>query len=485
MKMKCLNVLSFLTILGSSTVLYVPFLNALPLSCSPNGEAQESVSLQETLEKAYMQNADLDATRAELRSTDEEVSQANAAWRPSLSVQGVQSQSQTYPIDRLPNQTRTHGSSTGYTATLNQNIYQGGLTDATIGRAESNVLAGKAGLFNTEQKTLLTALQAHTGILTTQAIAEYQKQAVEFYKKIWEHAQARFEVGEGDRVDVEAAKGNYEGAVGKLSEAVRDFENTKAVYLNQVGSPPGKLAPANILLALPPVYEEALKVAKEHNPVVLQARYAVEAAEYFVRMQIAELLPTVGINGSVGNDRRGGTGNNGHLKKTTLGFEANVTIPLYAQGIPSSRIRQAYQRLAQQKIQLVGAQRNVVQDVRTAWDNLVAAREGVKGYLAQVKAQEIAVEGAQEAVNVGIKTIIDVLFLEQDLINAQINLATAQQTLVVASYQLLQAMGRLTARDLRLRVKYYDPDAYYNEYKDAWIQFWQGKDLRYVKEDLQ
>ena len=43
-------------------------------------------------------------------------------------------------------------------------------------------------------------------------------------------------------------------------------------------------------------------------------------------------------------------------------------------------------------------------------------------------------------------------------------------------------MGRLTARDLSLKVKYYDPDAYYNEYRDAWIQFWQGKDLRYVKD---
>ncbi len=84
--------------------------------------------------------------------------------------------------------------------------------------------------------------------------------------------------------------------------------------------------------------------------------------------------------------------------------------------------------------------------------------------------------------NVGTKTVIDVLELEQDLINAQINLADSQQRLIVAGYQVLQAMGRLTAREMKLNVKYYDPDAYYNEYKNAWIQFWQGKDLRYVKD---
>ena len=131
---------------------------------------------------------------------------------------------------------------------------------------------------------------------------------------------------------------------------------------------------------------------------------------------------------------------------------------------------------------MVGAQRQAVADVTSAWDNLIAARDSVKGFMAQVKAQELAVEGAVEEVNVGTKSIIDVLFLQEDLIAAQINLADAQQKLIVTSYQVFVAMGRLTARDLRLNVKYYDPDAYYNEYKNAWIQFWQGKDLRYVKD---
>ena len=61
-------------------------------------------------------------------------------------------------------------------------------------------------------------------------------------------------------------------------------------------------------------------------------------------------------------------------------------------------------------------------------------------------------------------------------------MANAQQRLIVTAYQVLASMGRLTARELKLNVKYYDPDAYYNEYKNAWIQFWQGKDWRYVKD---
>ncbi|MBL8677041.1 MAG: TolC family protein, partial [Alphaproteobacteria bacterium] len=172
----------------------------------------------------------------------------------------------------------------------------------------------------------------------------------------------------------------------------------------------------------------------------------------------------------------------GVSKNTTLQLPTTVTVPIYSQGIPNSQIRQAYQQVAQQKVNLVGAQRAVVEAARAAWDTLIAARESLKGFLAAVKAQELAVQGAYEEVSVGTKTIIDVLQIEDRLIQAQIELATAQQTLIVAGYGVLQAMGRLTARDLRLNVKYYDPDTYYNEYKDAWIQFWQGKDWRYVKD---
>lgn len=200
-------------------------------------ESQSPVSLQETLERAYMQNADLDAARAELRVTDETVSQANADWRPSLSVDGIQSQTQTYPIGEG---TRSHNSDTHYTATLQQNVFRGGLTVATIEQAESKVLAGKANLFNVEQNTLLTAIQAHTGVIAKETEVNYRKQAEEFYKKNLERTQARFEVGEGSRTDVAASEASYEGEKAELSQALADFESSKATYLRQVGSPPGQ-----------------------------------------------------------------------------------------------------------------------------------------------------------------------------------------------------------------------------------------------------
>lgn len=458
-------------------------IQSIATPCSPEQleEKAENVTLQETLEKIYMQNATLDAARAGLRAKDETVSQANAEWRPSLSVQGTQGLTQNYPIGSSQiSGRRSHGSETAYTASIQQNIYQGGKTVANIGQTESQVLQGRANLFATEQETLFKGVQAHTSILSTEAIVNYRRESLEFNKKNYERTLARYEVGEQSRTDVEAAKGNYEGAKADLSEAIGQLEDAKAVYLNQVGSPPGKLAPANLIVQLPNTYEEVLEVAQAQNPNIIAARYAIEAADYFVDVQMAGLLPEVNVQGNVGNARNGQNGV--YKKNTNLGAFTTVTVPIYSKGIPNSQVRQAYQEVAQTKVQFVETQRQVVENARRAWDALVAARDAVKGFLAQVKAQELAVEGAYEEVSVGTKTVIDVLELQQTLIQAQINLANSQKQLVDAGYGVLQTMGRLMARDMKLKVKYYDPDAYYNEYKDAWIQFWQGKDLRYVKD---
>lgn len=494
--MRYTKIFKFFTLLVSTSLLCSPVFGEEPLcplatEAMQNGAAEKEgvkkenkrpVTLQETLELTYMQNATLDAARAGLRVTDEDLSQANAEWRPSLSVNGFQTYTQTYPIDnhRIP---RSHTHNTGYEATIAQNIYNGGATEANIEVQENTVFSQKASLFSQEQTTLFQAVQAHADVIAKQDIVKYRQDSVSFYKTFYEHTKARFEVGEVARTDVEASLANYEGEKGNLSVAIGDLEAAKATYAQIVASSPDNLAPANVLLGLPESYNDALEIANINNPDIKAAQFALEAAEYNVDLQIAGLLPKVNVSSSVGNNRQGGTGFEPTRKQTSLSAQASVDIPIYNKGIPNSQVRQAYQQVAQQKVSLVQTQRVVEQNTRTAWESHIAAREALKGYLAQVKAGELAVEGAMAEADVGQKTIVDVLFIQKDLIQSQIDLVGAQKALITTTYQVLQAMGSLMAATLKLNVQYYDPDAYYNEYKDAWIQFWQSEDWRYVRDE--
>ena len=74
----------------------------------------------------------------------------------------------------------------------------------------------------------------------------------------------------------------------------------------------------------------------------------------------------------------------------------------------------------------------------------------------------------QEA-QVGARTVLDVLDAEQALLTSQVNLVRAQHDEVVAAYTVIAAVGRLTARNLSLKVPLYDPEAHYHGVRDQWF----------------
>ena len=87
---------------------------------------------------------------------------------------------------------------------------------------------------------------------------------------------------------------------------------------------------------------------------------------------------------------------------------------------------------------------------------------------AQVDASETALNGVREEARVGQRTTLDVLNAQQELLNARVSLITAQRNRVVASYAVVQAMGRLNSRALGLSVNHYSPRIHYEQVKDLW-----------------
>jgi len=73
----------------------------------------------------------------------------------------------------------------------------------------------------------------------------------------------------------------------------------------------------------------------------------------------------------------------------------------------------------------------------------------------------------REEARLGARTTLEVLDAEQDLLDARANRITAQIDATQATYQVLAAMGLLTAGSLNLPVQTYDPAAYYNLVQDA------------------
>jgi len=87
----------------------------------------------------------------------------------------------------------------------------------------------------------------------------------------------------------------------------------------------------------------------------------------------------------------------------------------------------------------------------------------------QVSADELALEGVKQEYLVGSRTTLDVLDAEAELLQARETLVIAERDQVVAAYQLIASTGRLTAQDLSLGVKVYDPVENYRNVRNKWF----------------
>ena len=83
-------------------------------------------------------------------------------------------------------------------------------------------------------------------------------------------------------------------------------------------------------------------------------------------------------------------------------------------------------------------------------------------------ASEIALNGVREEAKAGQRTTLDVLNAQQALVNARNALVTAQHDRVVASYNVLRAIGRLSPLVLGLSTNVYDATVHYQQVRDNW-----------------
>lgn len=428
----------------------------LGLGLALPGQAQ---SLNEALGTAYGSNPTLQAARARLRATDENVPQALSNWRPVVTLGAnvgvADGESRT---SRTGTATDTSRTPRGVNATVSQPVYRGGRTVAQTNRAEAQVLAERARLLASEQQLLSDGVTSYVNVLRDAALLRLNQNNERVLTRQLQATNDRFRVGEITRTDVAQAEARLARARADRETAEGNLQNSRANYVRVFGTQPGALREPSPLAAPVRSRDEAIAMAGGNNPNVIAANFDERAAIENVDLIFGELLPSVSLQGQAFDNTdpsvRGGF-NRGYQAT------AQLSVPLYQGGQEYSRVRQAKQQAQQARQTLDDTKRQAQEAASRAWDQLQTARATVTSTRAQIRASEIALDGVSREALVGSRTTLDVLNAEQELLDARVSLVRALRDLVVASYALAASTGRLTARDLGLQVDFYDSEANY------------------------
>lgn len=421
-------------------------------------------SLEDALIKAYQSNPTLEAGRASLRSTDEEISAALSNWRPNVTLSGDAGLRES---NTEVNGSDTDNSLTPYTVGLNvtQPLYRGGRTTAQTERAEARIQASRASLRSTEQDVMLQVATAYFNVLRDTAVVELNQNNVRVLERQLEATRDRFAVGEVTRTDVSQAEARLAGAKADLISGQGALANTRAQYERLVGNPPTNLEIPNPLAGLPTSVSDVLSIAQGQHPDVLRAIYTEEAAQSDVRLSEGSLYPEISLSAGVERSHEASTED---LTTDSADIIASISVPLYQQGAVFSGVRAAKQTAGQARIQVDEARRAVIENATSAWENLVTARASIESQQAQVASAEVALDGVQREASVGSRTVLDVLDQEQELLQARVDLVGSRRDAAVAEFQVKAAMGALNAQVLGLPVEIYDTESNYNKVKDQW-----------------
>ena len=409
----------------------------------------QAETLSDTLATTYRNSGLIEQNRAVLRAADEDVAEVVATLRPVFTYTAEANYADPALGDEL-------------TGALSVNaqmlLYDFGRTQLGIDAAKETVLATRAALVDVENTTLLNAVNAYLNVRRSIAFVELRQNNVRLLVQQLRATRDRFEVGEVTRTDVSLAEARLAAARAGLAAEQGGLERAREQFKAIVGRYPGTLATPPSPPRIPSTEDAARAQARQNNPQITQVQHQVKAVELLVEQASRRNMPTLNATGSFGVDEDGDD-------STRLGL--SLSGPIYQGGQIASAKRRAQARRDEARALLYTTGLLVDQQIGNAYANLAVAVASIDASDRQVRAAQLALEGVREELQLGARTTLEVLDQEQELLDAQTNRVSAQVDRYAAVYEVLDAMGLLTAEYLGLNVPIYDPAAYYNAVKDA------------------
>ena len=404
-------------------------------------------TLFDSLNSAYLNNPKLNAERANMRASKEEKRESISEFLPSVTVSGYVSDQEN---------TKTGGSDSNFkpaeqSVTVEQKIFQGGSGVANFMKKKHGQSLGEFKLKKIEQEILLEAAKVHTGLLLNKNKVNINLMNVDLFERQVENDQNRLEKGEINLTDLAQSESSLAGARAELIAAQNDLVTSKANFDKIIGKKPTENIQEvkEINLNLPESLAAAYNIANSENPNLQIALLEFKQSKLDVVIAGSELSPTATLSYKIAEQDDISATTQDRTQQTVT---ATATWPLFAGGSNLFNLRKAQELRNQKELLLQDSKKTTETDVANAWSNYQSSKSVLDSIKSQVIAAEIASEGITlEYESGGNRTTLEVIQSRTILLNSRINLASSERNFFISQFDLLLAVGRLTAQQLNLK----------------------------------
>ncbi|WP_323840034.1 outer membrane channel protein TolC [Photorhabdus africana] len=409
-----------------------------------------SMSQAEDLLQVYKQakesNPELRKSMAERNKAFEKINESRSPLLPQLELNTGYSYNSGYR-DQRDTESNTLNAKLGLTQTifdmskwrlLNLEEKTAGIADVTYQ--------------SSEQKLILDSATAYFKVLRTIDTLSYiEAQKAAIYRQLDQTTQ-RFNVGLVAITDVQNARANYDDVLAQEVASRNELDNALEALRQVTGIYYPRLASLNIdhfKTQKPEVVDILLKEAEKRNLSLLSARLSQDLAREQIKAAQTGHMPTIDLGAStnVSNSQNHAPGrSNNYSGENSVGL--TLRLPIYSGGATSSRVEQAQYGFVSASEQLESTYRNVVQTVRSSFNNISASISSIDAYKQLVVSAQSSLDAMEAGYQVGTRTIVDVLNATTKLYEAKQKLSNARYDYLINQLNIQHALGTLNEKDL-------------------------------------
>ena len=405
-------------------------------------------TLLESLQSAYLNNSKLNAERASMRASREEKREAVSEFLPSVTVSGYDSEIEnTNPLGESDTNFRPSEQS----ILVEQKIFQGFGGVANFQKKRQGQKLAEYKLKKIEQEILLEAAKAHTELLLNREKVNINLTNIDLLERQVETDFNRLEKGEISLTDLSQSESSLAGARAQLIAAQNDLITSKANFEKVIGKKPTTNIEAinQININIPESLATAYKISTLENPDLLIAMMEFDKSKSDLVIAASEFSPSATLSYKIAEQEDLSATVKDRTQQTVT---ATASWPLFAGGKNAFNYRKHQELKNQKELLLEETKKTTETNVANAWSSYQSSKGVLDSTRAQVKAAEIANEGITLEYESGTsRTTLEVIQSRSILLNSRIDLATSERNFLISQFNLLSAVGRLTAKNLNLQ----------------------------------
>ena len=443
---------------------------ALALLLTGISAQSQATDLLQAYDLARQSDPQLQAAESQKNAQGEGVVQSRAALLPQLSGDYSYSKSSTDSsgsqavgaVVQPASVTSNNSHSTTYGVNLRQSVYDHS-NYSRLGASKLRASQAEADYDAAKDSLVVRTADAYFNVLTaieTLASSRAEERSV---KRQLDQAEKRLEVGLAPITDVHEARARYDSSRANAITAANTLDDAREALAEITGQPIENIRglastykPENNDIR---TVEEWVAIALESNPTLQSRQKALAAAEKDVDSARAAHYPTLSATASWSDSSGGGdntifapvsptpfTTFDNDRRGTSFGL--SLSVPIFSGFATQSRVRQAIDQRDIAADQLEQQKRSITRQTRSAYRSLVAGLSEVEARRSAVVSAQAAYEAGEAGLEVGTRTIVDVLIAQQQLYTAQREYARARHAFLVNVLRLRQAAGILELSDI-------------------------------------